>query len=201
MRLTGYAEVWTGKVVIVRASPEATYQRPDPYQWALVALVNPETGLAEIQGFSKETVPITRETIEWTINQIRAAGFEPAWQRLREGELTMPRKMPHSKDLKGPNGKIDKKKLMDAVPDVTAALQSGETKIHRIVIDTDHDGKPRVAIKRSHNNRKDGLDPKIAVKLAAALADVVGSGLVPVGDVSENGHDPADEDTLTITAA
>ncbi len=140
MRLTGFAEVWTGTVVIVRASPEATYQRQDPYCWALIALVNPETGKAEIQGVSKDPIPINRETIDWTINQIRTAGYEPEWQRLRNGELKMGKTHDASRAVHAhehqkrsgqaqPSGTIDQEAAGRTIDEMRALHKAGKTKI------------------------------------------------------------------------
>lgn len=79
--LTGFAEVFTGTIVCVRFSIAGTHKRPDPYQWSIFAVVDETTGKAEIQGFSKEPVPVTRENVDWVLNKIREAGFEPTYQR------------------------------------------------------------------------------------------------------------------------
>lgn len=79
--LTGFAEVFTGTVICVRFSKEGTHKRPDPYEWSIWAIVDTKTGKAEIQGFSKESVPVTRENVDWIFQKIRDAGFEPDFQR------------------------------------------------------------------------------------------------------------------------
>ncbi len=107
------------------------------------------------------------------------------------------RKMPSANDAKT-NGKIDKAKFAAQLPAAGEAITSGESTLHKVVIEMDK-GKLRAEIHRSHSHRTDGFPPKFSLALQNFLASIVSDGTVQLGDMSE--APSSDKDVLTLQSA
>ncbi len=172
LKLVGFAEKVTGTIIVLRASPEDApnavtnrqelYTPGHIYTWSMFALINPETGRAEVQAVAREPIPVGKDTVAWVTQKINELGYEPEWNRMGtqgpylmqqhlgpNGEMRMGKyteqlnKVDHKDHFKA-DGTVDQAKAQATVDGLMAIWKSGATVLvdgevtHRM-----HKGKQR----------------------------------------------------------
>ncbi len=183
LKLVGFAEQFTGTIIVLRASPEGTlnavtnreelYTPGYTYTWSMFALVNPETGRAEVQAVAEKPLPVCKDGVVWVAEKIRELNHEPEWHRMgTQGPYLMQQHL-------GPNGEITMARFKEHDQSNAKAHAGKNLKPRDRVMPAIRDAK----------NDAGKLDPStITAHMSAALSSIQQGEYVPGASDANDGE-------------